>query len=175
MIRAMVARTARTSENFVTVTVTGDESAMPAVLAILDNAPDTLHADVYLEVPHSDDFRELSTPPNVKVHWLARNGSGDIPGRLALETVKSATLPDELDYTWVAGESGLATGVRRFLVQERKIPKSTVTFLGYWRHGKASPRQELGLHLSAFTAAAPKTGSAVSNDPSGLVVSLTAA
>ncbi|MFC0107401.1 siderophore-interacting protein [Kibdelosporangium aridum] len=129
----------RPPENSAWQLLVADESAVPAVLAILDNAPDTLHADVYLEVPHSNDFRELDTAPNVKVQWLARNGSGDIPGKLALDTVKSATLPSDLDYVWVAGESGLATGVRRFLVQERGIAKSTVTFLGYWRHGKASP------------------------------------
>ncbi|RSM75910.1 NADPH-dependent ferric siderophore reductase [Kibdelosporangium aridum] len=129
----------RPPENSARQLLVADESAVPAVLAILDSTADSLHADVYLEVPHSDDFRELDTPPNVKVHWLARNGSGDVPGRLALDTVKSATLPADLDYTWVAGESGLATGVRRFLVQERGVAKSTVTFFGYWRHGKASP------------------------------------
>lgn len=116
-----------------------DESAVPAALAILEHAPDTLHADVYLEVPHADDVRELDTRDTVTVHWLARDGSGDVPGKLALDTIRATTLPQPPHYTWVAGESALATGVRRHLVQERSVPKSTVSFIGYWRHGKASP------------------------------------
>jgi NADPH-dependent ferric siderophore reductase len=39
----------------------------------------------------------------------------------------------------VAGESALATGLRRHLVQDRQVPKSDITFFGYWRHGKTSP------------------------------------
>jgi NADPH-dependent ferric siderophore reductase len=116
-----------------------DESAVPAVLAILDHAPDDLRADVYLEVPDSADIRPLDSKPGVKLHWLARDGSSEVPGLLALTTVKTADLPEGPLYTWVAGESGLVTGLRRHLVQDRRIPKSDVTFLGYWRHGKASP------------------------------------
>nr|WP_083467371.1 siderophore-interacting protein [Kibdelosporangium sp. MJ126-NF4]CTQ90051.1 probable siderophore interacting protein [Kibdelosporangium sp. MJ126-NF4] len=119
--------------------IVADESAVPAALTILEQAPDTLHADVYLEVPDPDDIRELDTAANVTVHWLARNGSGNVPGMLALETIKSTTLPDKPQYTWVAGESALATGIRRHLVQQHAVPKSSVTFIGYWRHGKASP------------------------------------
>ncbi|ONI84108.1 NADPH-dependent ferric siderophore reductase [Actinosynnema sp. ALI-1.44] len=119
--------------------IVADESAVPAALAILERAPETLSADVYLEVPHTDDIRELETKATVTVHWLARNDSGEVPGKLALRTLKDTTLPEIPQYTWVAGESALATGVRRHLVQERSVPKSAVTFIGYWRHGKASP------------------------------------
>ncbi|MBP2327755.1 NADPH-dependent ferric siderophore reductase [Kibdelosporangium banguiense] len=115
-----------------------DESAVPAALAILDHAPQDLRAHVYLEVPRTADIRNLDTPPGVTVHWIARDDSPELPGQPALRTLKAADLPDGPLYTWVAGESALATGLRRHLVQDRKMPKSDVTFLGYWRHGKAS-------------------------------------
>ncbi|MFD1051211.1 malic enzyme-like NAD(P)-binding protein, partial [Kibdelosporangium lantanae] len=36
-------------------------------------------------------------------------------------------------YVWVAGESTLATSVRRYLVNERSIAKDRIYFCGYWR------------------------------------------
>jgi NADPH-dependent ferric siderophore reductase len=34
---------------------------------------------------------------------------------------------------FAAGESKLATGARRHLVNDRGVPKSNITFCGYWR------------------------------------------
>ncbi|MFJ8825240.1 siderophore-interacting protein [Streptomyces sp. NPDC102467] len=117
-----------------------DESAVPAVLAILEDAPDSLVAEVFLEVPETADIRkDVVAPEGVRVHWLARDGSADLPGRLALDAVKDAALPQGRSYTWIAGESGLATGVRRHLVRDRGVPKADVAFYGYWRHGRSSP------------------------------------
>jgi NADPH-dependent ferric siderophore reductase len=119
--------------------IVADESAVPAALAILRDAPPDLVAQVYLEVPDREDIRDVVAPAGVVVHWLPRDDPNAIPGRLALSTVTSAQLPESPFYTWVAGESELATGLRRFLVREHSVPKSDVTFVGYWRHGKASP------------------------------------
>jgi NADPH-dependent ferric siderophore reductase len=118
-----------------------DESAVPALLAILDQAPPDLAGHAYLEVPTGKDIRPVSAPAGVTVHWLPRDDDTAVPGRLALETVTSSWKlpPDERIYCWVAGESGLATGLRRYLVKEQGVPKSDVSFLGYWRHGKSSP------------------------------------
>ncbi|WP_328452403.1 siderophore-interacting protein [Amycolatopsis sp. NBC_00438] len=116
----------------------GDESALPAVLAILESAPADLVAEVFLEVPAKSDIREVEALPGVRVHWLPRRQSGR-PGTLALQAVRDADLPPGRAYGWVAGEAALATGVRRHLVRDRGWPKSDIAFLGYWRHGRASP------------------------------------
>lgn len=116
----------------------GDESAVPAVLAILEGAPADLVAEVFLEVPSAADVRPVPAPAGVRVHWLPRSGPGR-PGSLALAAVVAADLPADRAYAWVAGESALATGVRRHLVRERGWAKSDIAFLGYWRHGRASP------------------------------------
>ncbi|WP_086848606.1 siderophore-interacting protein [Amycolatopsis kentuckyensis] len=117
----------------------GDESAVPAILAILEQSHDTLPAQVFLEVPTDADIRhEVTAPAATKIHWLPRNGSSLQPGSLALRTVRDAELPDGPFYTWVAGESSLATGIRRHLVAERNVPKSAVSFRGYWRRGRSA-------------------------------------
>ncbi|WP_410627483.1 siderophore-interacting protein [Amycolatopsis sp. cmx-8-4] len=116
----------------------GDESALPAVLAILEGAPADPVAEVFLEVPAYSDIREVEAPPGARVHWLPRLRPGR-PGTLALQAVRNADLPAGRAYAWVAGEAALATGVRRHLVRDRGWPKSGIAFLGYWRHGRASP------------------------------------
>lgn len=118
----------------------GDESAVPAILAILEHAPASLVADVFLEVPETADIREdITAPDGVSVRWLARDDAEALPGTLALAAAKRSPLRPVRFYTWAAGEAKLPTGLRRYLVQEHGVPKSDIAFCGYWRHGRSSP------------------------------------
>ena len=45
--------------------------------------------------------------------------------------------PDEGLYAWVAGEAGMVARVRRMLVDEVRLPRRQVAFMGYWRQGVA--------------------------------------
>ena len=38
-------------------------------------------------------------------------------------------------YAWIAGESGLVTGLRRVLVRDLGVDRRQVAFMGYWRRG----------------------------------------
>jgi NADPH-dependent ferric siderophore reductase len=51
----------------------------------------------------------------------------------------AATLGHELDglFAWIAGESGIVTGLRRLLVGELGMDRRQVAFMGYWRRGVA--------------------------------------
>ncbi|MEU4097472.1 siderophore-interacting protein [Streptomyces sp. NPDC026673] len=116
----------------------GDESALPAILAILEQSTATLPAEVFLEVPSPEDIRShVTAPPGSIVHWLPRTDTDAKPGALALDAVKQARLPDGPFYAWTAGESSMATGIRRHLVSERYLPKSDISFRGYFSHGRA--------------------------------------
>lgn len=113
----------------------GDESAVPALLSILEQAPDDLRARAFLEVPSSADIRPVRAPAGARVHWLPRDDAYAVPGRLALETVRGADLPGGRPYCFVAGENTLPTELRRTLVRERGVSKDDIAFIGYWRHG----------------------------------------
>ncbi|MFE4217864.1 siderophore-interacting protein [Streptomyces sp. NPDC056844] len=116
----------------------GDESALPAILAVLEQSAADLPAEVFLEVPSPEDIRgDLQAPPGSVVHWLPRTDAGAKPGALALDAVKQARLPEGRFYAFTAGESSLATGVRRHLVGERRVAKSDISFRGYFSHGRA--------------------------------------
>lgn len=116
----------------------GDESALPAILAILETSPADLPATVFLEVPSPEDIRtDITMPPGSSINWLPRIDPGSKPGALALDAVKQARLSHGPFYAWTAGESSMATGIRRHLVSERHVPKSDISFRGYFSHGRA--------------------------------------
>lgn len=117
--------------------IVGDESAVPAILSILEQSPPELRAKVLLEVPTTEDIRQTPHLHDVEVHWLPRDGREGAPGELALETLRRAKPPAADAYSFIVGESALATGARRHLVAQG-VPKSNITFIGYWKVGRAS-------------------------------------
>jgi len=110
----------------------GDETALPAILAILDRTPPAVSTEVLVEVADAADIRD-----DPRIRWFSRDGRR--PGDLVVDAVRRADLPTGRFYTWVAGESRLATSVRRHLVNDRGVAKRDVSFFGYWRLGRSAP------------------------------------
>lgn len=52
--------------------IAGDETAVPAVSAILGQLPADTVGRVFLEVPSADDILDIDVPERVTVHWLPR-------------------------------------------------------------------------------------------------------
>ncbi|WP_051218083.1 siderophore-interacting protein [Nocardioides insulae] len=115
-----------------------DESGLPAIAGILRDLPRETTGHAFIELFDDADRQDCQAPAGVNVHWLTRQAHED-PGTLALRAVHELDFPDGAPYAFVVGEQALAAGVRRHLVQERGLPKTHVTFSGYWRRGKASP------------------------------------
>jgi NADPH-dependent ferric siderophore reductase len=44
---------------------------------------------------------------------------------------------DTVLYAWLAGEAGVIKTLRRYLVSEKGVDRTSVAFMGYWRHGRA--------------------------------------
>ncbi|MBD5787873.1 siderophore-interacting protein [Cellulosimicrobium terreum] len=130
--------------------VVADETGLPAAAGICESLPDDARGLVLVELPDLADVQDFRVPAGVDLRWIARteveqgDASGTaaddhaIPGRLALDAVRAADLPSGPVYAYAVGESSLATGVRRHLVNDRGVPKSHVDFVGYWRHGHAA-------------------------------------
>lgn len=114
----------------------GDETALPAISAIVESRQPGTDAQAFIEVPTSADRLSLAVPDGVRVTWLPRDREDVAVGSLAMDAVREATFGDPRDgYAWVAGESGLIRQIRRHLVSRRGLAKSSVYFCGYWRHG----------------------------------------
>ncbi|MDT7803737.1 MAG: hypothetical protein QOI78_7170 [Actinomycetota bacterium] len=111
----------------------GDETALPAIGAIIEQLPPGARLSAYIEVPAREERQTFETRGVVEVHWLLR---GTRPhGEALLEAVRAANFPDGTPYAWVSGEAGTVKQVRRHLVRERDVDKQRICFTGYWRLG----------------------------------------
>ncbi|MFE2421609.1 siderophore-interacting protein [Streptomyces hokutonensis] len=118
------------------VVVWGDETAVPAVSAILEALPAGTRARVWLEVQHAGDVQDLVTASDAEVTWLVRENQGSEGSPMALGALRAAQLPSaSRPYVWIAGESGQVKALRRHFVGERGFDRRRVTFVGYWRQG----------------------------------------
>jgi NADPH-dependent ferric siderophore reductase len=118
-----------------TAVLTGDESALPAIAGILRDLPSDARGDAIVELFDADDRQDLAYPAGVTVHWLTRPPDA-APGAAALPALRDLDLgstPRGGIQAFAAGESALATAARRHLVNERGVPRSNVTFCGYWK------------------------------------------
>jgi NADPH-dependent ferric siderophore reductase len=126
--------------------VVADETGLPAVAGICESLPDDARGLAIVEIPEAADAQDFRVPAGVELRWVVREGAAPVgtdphallPGALALEAVRSADLPSGPVYAYAVGESALATGVRRHLVNDRGVPKANIDFVGYWRHGHAA-------------------------------------
>ena len=114
----------------------GDETALPAITAILSAMPVGRRALVFLEVASALEMRLLDCSGRVDVTWLVRGGR-PAGGGLLREAIAQAAFPAGRPYAWLAGESGAVVALRRHLVRERGFDKSDVYFSGYWLLGGA--------------------------------------
>ncbi|MGN7201536.1 siderophore-interacting protein [Arthrobacter sp. SAFR-044] len=75
------------------VLLAGDETAVPALSAILETLPPYMSGHAFLEVPQAADFLELSSPADIEITWLARGaaiGRSRPHGQLLQEAVRNA-------------------------------------------------------------------------------------
>lgn len=121
----------------------------------------------YIEVPHSTDQVDLAHPAGAQLVWLARDILGLRHGEGMVQAAKGlANLPSSPDsrsdalplkevdidtqilwelaqpaghtfYAWVAGESAAVMNIRRYWVGELGLDRRALTFMGYWREGRA--------------------------------------
>ncbi|TBN56833.1 siderophore-interacting protein [Glaciihabitans arcticus] len=148
------------------VLLAGDETAAPAICAILESLPAHVTAHAFIEVPSARDAQPLVSAADTRVSWLARDAGGpdlestvrewtrEHPEYFAAALTSKPQLIAEIDvdtetlwdspedspgefYAWLAGESAVIKTLRRHLVTETGIDRGRVAFMGYWRLGKS--------------------------------------
>jgi len=148
------------------VLLAGDETATPAICAIIESLAPHITVRAFIEVPGADDTFDLpGAPEQSQVTWLVRGD--DVPLEQAVRDWAAAdpryfasalaTAAQELEeidvdtetlwdspeestgefYAWIAGESAMIKSLRRFLVTETGIDRKRVAFMGYWRLGRS--------------------------------------
>lgn len=107
--------------------IAGDETALPAIGALLEQLPDAADARVFVEIPDESEEQKLARP----VTWLHR-GSTE-PGQMLVEAVRSMPFPDGLVHAWVGAEAAAVRDLRHYLRNERGLRRNQASITVYWR------------------------------------------
>jgi NADPH-dependent ferric siderophore reductase len=105
----------------------GDESALPAIGAACERVRPGVPVVALLEVADAGERQELDAT------WLYRDPAA--PDQL-LDAVRAATFPPGRVHAFVHGEAGFVRDVRRHLLDDRAIPRESLSVSGYWRRGR---------------------------------------
>ena len=113
----------------------GDESALPAVAAAVEQLPAGAVAKVFVEVAGPAEEQKLipAGDADVDLVWLHR---GDRPvGEALVEAVAALEFPPGDVQVFVHGEATFVKELRRVLRLERGVPRERLSISGYWRRG----------------------------------------
>lgn len=137
----------------------GDETALPAIAAILEDLAPETPVRAFVEIPDDADRQDMPTAGDVRVTWLSRAAfTGD--GSPLVAAVRSAELPAGTPYAWLAGEASAVRDMRRHLVRERGVDKRAIDFCGYWRRGKTEDEPLDAAEAEALAEAAEAAATA---------------
>ena len=110
----------------------GDESALPAICASLEQVRPGIPTLVVVVVDGPDHELELDCPGDLKLQWIHRRSDPGNHG-LLLAAVEATDLPAGTVDVFVHGEAGEVRAVRRHLLADRGIPKEGASISPYWR------------------------------------------
>jgi NADPH-dependent ferric siderophore reductase len=114
--------------------VAGDESAIPAIIQLLETLPSVPPIQVLIEVAQPDARLPLPEHPSATVTWLDLP-AGAVHGDSMFAAVRAATI-DPGVRIWVAGEAAAVQRMRKHLFDERGFARAQTTVRGYWKHGR---------------------------------------
>lgn len=109
--------------------VAGDETALPAIARLLDEAPEDLSAHVVIEVPSPASIQPLRDLPGVDVRWVHDTAAWH--EQIATAPLFHDAWPGDRTFCWVAGEAGACRQARS--VVAARVPRDCLDVTGYWR------------------------------------------
>lgn len=122
----------------------GDETALPAIGAILESLPPTMTARAIVEIGSEADALPLASPAAVDLTWMPRNGREAGVGTELVEAMTTAAVSGERSAVWFAAEASMVRMVRRHFQIDRAVPRSRLTLSGYWKKGETDFRDRDG-------------------------------
>jgi NADPH-dependent ferric siderophore reductase len=113
----------------------GEETATPAILALIEALPRGAKAYAFLEIGGPEDKLPVETEADVTVTWLSRNGAPPAPGRLLPDAVEKFALPPGKGHAIIIGETSTVRAQRHALIA-RGLTREQIYSEGYWRPGR---------------------------------------
>jgi NADPH-dependent ferric siderophore reductase len=129
------------AEDFDHYVLVGDETALPAMGRRLEEMHAGAHVVALMEIPERDDRQPLGSQADFEVTWLERDGIDAASSDLLENALRALPkLPGDTFY-WIAAESRRARGMRRYLAEERGVPKEWIRATGYWKAGRSEDEE----------------------------------
>lgn len=116
----------------------GDQTALPAIGAILELLPASARGVAFIEVPDATEEQALEFEADIQVQWLHRNGVEAGKSTLLQEAVRSASVPDgraEIRFVWVATEVSTAKEIRDYMKMKYQLAAHELHVAAYWKLG----------------------------------------
>ncbi|MHB1138085.1 MAG: siderophore-interacting protein [Microthrixaceae bacterium] len=113
----------------------GDESALPAIAASLEQVPAGRPVLAVLLVDDADHELPLDSPGDLRATWIHRT-SGDDPSGRFLAAVEALQLPEGEVSVFVHGEAAETRAIRKHLLGVRGIERARLSVSPYWRRGQ---------------------------------------
>jgi NADPH-dependent ferric siderophore reductase len=113
----------------------GDESALPAIAASLEQVPAGRPVLAVLLVDDADHELSLESPGELQVTWVHRS-SVDDPSARFLAAVEALEFPEGTVSGFVHGEAAETRAIRRHLLGDRGLDRAALSVSPYWRRGQ---------------------------------------
>ncbi|KAA0972098.1 siderophore-interacting protein [Aureimonas fodinaquatilis] len=128
------------------IILAGDETALPAIARIVENAAPDAAVTAFIEVDGAADEQQIFCRGQLDLRWLHRNGAAAGTTGMLAAAVKDFTaggLPED-SFVWVGCEFEDFRAIRSYLRKELKLDRSRHMAVAYWRRGIAGDEARRG-------------------------------
>lgn len=115
----------------------GDESALPAIAAVLEAMPAAAVGQAFLEVAGPEDELALERPTGIEVTWLHRGGDFTPETTRLAAAVIDAPWREGRVQVFAHGEREMVKDLRRYLADVRQVDRKQMSLSAYWAYGRA--------------------------------------
>ncbi|WP_460481901.1 siderophore-interacting protein [Comamonas humi] len=89
-------------------------------------------------MPSPEDQQPIASPARLRTQWITAQPE---PGLGLCQSLLHRPLPAGPGYLWMAGESAAIRRLKQHYLQEREMPRQSVSAKGYWKSGEADHRE----------------------------------
>ncbi|RBY90297.1 siderophore-interacting protein [Blastococcus sp. TBT05-19] len=117
----------------------GDEAALPAIAATLEQLPADARGLVFVEVAGPEEEQaDVVAGPGLELRWVHRGDAA--PGEALVAAVTATPLPEGRGHVFVHGEAYAVRALRGHLRETCGLDPEWTSVSGYWRRGDTEDR-----------------------------------
>jgi NADPH-dependent ferric siderophore reductase len=123
----------------------GDESAIPAITAILESLPEGTPGLAFIEVSSRFGIFQINTKSSVKICWLSREEEPSVHYSKLLKGLEGLEPPDASHYSryaFIAGEHDMVNTVKKHISQQLGFEREELHATIYWTRGLSEDQQK---------------------------------